>query len=77
MGFADILAVGHCGPLLIQATSNNGGNHAARVRKVKASAHAVRTCLNAGMLVEVWSWSDVDEPRIEAVTLADLPIECL
>ena len=72
VGFADILAVPPTGPLLIQVTSKS--NHASRVTKLKASAHAVRTCLQRGMRVEVWSWDkDDDVPRIEPITLEMLP----
>jgi hypothetical protein len=68
VGFADILAVPLEGPVLIQVTSKS--NHASRVKKVLASAYAVRTCLQRGLAVSVWSWAaDEDEPRIEAITL--------
>lgn len=73
VGFADILAVPPDGPLLIQVTSKP--NHASRVTKLKASAHAVRTCLLRGLTVEVWSWAnDDDEPRIEPITLDSLAV---
>ena len=72
-GFADILVAHPDGTLLIQATSNNGGNHMARVRKlVTECKYVVRTCLERGFKVEVWSWrpgDDEDEPRIQPITL--------
>ena len=39
----------------IQCTSNSGGNHSARVKRLKANENTKR-CLDAGWLCEVWSW---------------------
>jgi hypothetical protein len=63
------------GVFAVQATGDNGGNHAARVRKLIAEA-AVRTWLAAGNRAEVWSWRKAGnrwQCRRQAVTLADLP----
>jgi len=73
-GFDDILAVFPDGPMLIQVTSDNGGNHAAHVRKlVEERTYAVQTCLRRGMRVEVWSWKPEDDedcpPRKQAINL--------
>lgn len=64
-GFVDVLAVHgnendgrdylHGATLAVQATSDNGGNMAKRVAKVKASAY-LPTLLAAGWWVEVWGW---------------------
>ena len=69
-GFADLLVAHPNGPLLIQVTSNSGGNHMARVRKVLSRQAVVKTCLTSGFRVEVWSWrKDDDEPRITPIKL--------
>jgi hypothetical protein len=72
VGFADILVADPDGPLLIQVTSRS--NHASRRTKMlNGSAHAIRSCLRCGLRVELWSWApDDDQPRVEAVTEADL-----
>lgn len=56
-GFADVLAVHPRDSifLLVQATSDNGGNVSARVKKVMANANA-RCWLKAKGLVEVHGW---------------------
>lgn len=55
-GVIDIVAITPTGILGIQATSNNGGTHAARVHKALAEPRLVRW-LRAGAHFEVWSWA--------------------
>lgn len=52
-GFADILAVSPSETLAVQASS--APNLSARVNKLRAS-DAVKTCLEAGWRVQVWTW---------------------
>jgi hypothetical protein len=55
-GFIDTLAVKNTGRLIaVQSTSNNGGNHAAHVKKVLASKAA--RLLVYHMDIAVWSWA--------------------
>lgn len=59
-GFIDIIAVkpsDDCGILGLQVTSANGGNCAARVKKLLQEPN-LRTCLESGMRVEVWALRD-------------------
>ena len=51
-GFADVMAVGSFGVLLVQATSD--GNLSARVKKL-LGLKAVRDCLRSGVRVEAWA----------------------
>ena len=56
-GIIDIIAVVPGEAILgIQATSNNGGTHAARVHKALAEPR-LTTWLKAGGRFAVWSWS--------------------
>lgn len=55
-GCIDIIAITPTGILAIQATSNNGGNHSARVAKVLAEPRA-KAWVEAGGKFEVWSWA--------------------
>jgi len=57
-GFGDILAVDDKpGALLIQATSDNGGNVAARVHKICGEcAVPAAIWLAAGNRIETWGW---------------------
>lgn len=57
-GVVDILAVNGAemiGCLGVQATSDNGGNHSAHVKKAIAEPQ-LRAWLEAGNRFEVWSW---------------------
>lgn len=55
-GVIDIVAITPDGILGIQATSNNGGTHMARVHKANAEPRLV-AWLGAGARFAVWSWS--------------------
>lgn len=60
LGFGDVLAVEPrvVGALLIQVTSDNGGNVAARVHKIRdACAEAAQIWLDAGNRIEVWGYA--------------------
>lgn len=70
-GFADVLAI-RAHPLdermtevlLVQVTSDNGGNVAKRMGKVQASDRAWKLYA-AGVTIQVWGWRpDRLEPRI-------------
>lgn len=54
-GVIDIVAITPEGIIGIQATSNNGGTHMARVHKALAEPRLVRW-LKAGAKFQVWSW---------------------
>lgn len=59
----------------IQTTSNNGGNHSARVHKILAEPRA-QQWIEAGGKLQVWSWSQTAKRkpwtlRTEDITLAD------
>lgn len=54
-GFIDILAVSEHHLLAIQNCAGEGGDHAARVRKIKALP--VARLLACHMDIEVWSWA--------------------
>lgn len=60
-GCMDIVAVHPANKeiLFVQVTSNNGGNRAARVRKVQTSPH-IKALLRSGARVEVWAWRPQD-----------------
>lgn len=77
----DIIAVREgIGILGIQATSNNGGNHAARKAKALATP-ALRNWLESGGRFEIWSWAKQGargerktwQKRREEIRLDDLP----
>lgn len=56
--FIDIVAITECGILGIQATGGQGGNAAARVRKIQTECRdAASDWLGVGGLVEVWGWA--------------------
>lgn len=59
----------------VQATSDNGGNHASRRAKILAEPRAKLWC-DAGGALELWSWKKRGarwEPRIEVFTSASWP----
>lgn len=78
-GFADILYVLGVNIVLVQVTSGSGGNHANRRAKILAEPRA-RTWLEAGGLIELWSYAKQGPRgkakrwtrRLEAITLEDL-----
>lgn len=57
-GFGDILAVHPIrrGALLVQSTSNSGGNFSSRVAKIQASAEA-KVWLESGNTIHVHGWA--------------------
>lgn len=56
-GIVDIMAVHPgAGVLAVQATSGNGGNHAARRDKAMENEN-LPTILEAGVQFELWSWA--------------------
>lgn len=56
LGCIDIIAATPEGIVGIQATSNNGGNHSARVAKIKAEPRMAEW-LKSGARLLVWSWA--------------------
>lgn len=55
--------------LFVQVTGHNGGNLAARVRKVAESPHT-KALLRSGARVEVWAWKAAEaEPRVRRMRL--------
>ena len=56
LGCIDVIALTPDGFLGIQATSNSGGNHSARVAKIQAEPRA-REFVRAGGRIEVWSFA--------------------
>ena len=74
-GFCDVLAIVGTTTMAVQTTS--ASNHAARVAKLQAEPR-VRAVLQAGWLVQVWSWRKPAKARSwvcrkEEITLEDLP----
>ncbi len=72
----DVIAVKACWTLLVQATSDNGGNSAKRVRKIKAEP-MMHIWLSAGLRrVQVWAWKATKagnwKPRITEIELKHL-----
>lgn len=64
-GFVDVVVVepGRGGILAIQATSDNGGNFAGRIRKIVSECTPeARQLLEAGNRIEVWAWKKHDRP---------------
>lgn len=55
-GCIDIVAIAPDGIIGIQATSNNGGNHSARIAKIHAEPRMQSWC-KAGARLLVWSWA--------------------
>lgn len=83
-GFIDIVACLGPNLLALQVTSGEGGNHAARVAKIKAEPRAL-AWLKAGGIIEVWSVAKRGgrgerktwQIRKEAVTIEDLEAAAL
>lgn len=80
--FADIVAMKPgVGIVAVQATSNNGGNHSAHIKKIQAEPKA-RTWIESGGRIEMWSWAKQGARgkrktwtlRREELTLADLNV---
>jgi hypothetical protein len=55
-GIIDVLGVGRAGTVAVQACSGEGGDHAARVRKIRES-DSLPYLLAAKWRVVVWSWA--------------------
>lgn len=66
-GWCDILAVGPQGILAVQTTSDNGGNVAARVRKVTES-DTVAPVREAGIAIHVHGWKPDGRLRVVDVS---------
>lgn len=69
-GFIDVILVRHGQPGTMYVQSTTKHNKAARLKKMLAESHSIRTMILSGNQVELWCWSgDWDEPERTVITL--------
>lgn len=71
-GGIDLLAIRGAETLGLQVTSDSGGNHAARRKKIFANPEMRRWLEGGTRRLEVWSWKKVGhrwQPRVEPISL--------